>query len=245
MGALAILIRASKLLGAEVFDSENKKLGILVNVVFNTNYLNADLLIFPDEKKSILNTLLETFGDVTLDYLKEKFPAEYSEIPKEIIDRGAKPALEAIKKNLKQKKEKEMKLYYRVPLHEMKKPGQGKIKKIYVKQFRNKCPLFTCEPDKTDEDFPFFKNRSFHGLDTLLPTTLYLEPVQGLSANLSEKKGRITGLELDIDGGSVETFVARTYGKGAGEHLVPINGFNFSELKAKQMTSTPNVPDNP
>lgn len=240
------MIRASKLLGAKVVDNENKKVGLLVNVIFNTNpdYLYANLLIFPDKTKRWLNKLSEFLEGTTLDYIKENFPADYPKMAKDIAEKGSEQAFKMWKQYLEEKEEESMKTYYLVPLHEIENPGQD-YKELKIKNSLKECLQYQgCEPDK-NEDFPFFRNRSFTGLETLLTTTLTLEPVEGLKANLpDEKKGRTVDLELDPDGGSVGNLIVRTYGKGAGEHLVDAKDFDFSELKAKKTVSAPDTSDN-
>jgi hypothetical protein len=68
-----------------------------------------------------------------------------------------------------------------------------------------------------------------------------LEHVEGLKHSLPDgKKGLTVDLELDYDGGLVENLIVQTYGKGAGKYRVSTKDFDFSELKAKQMTPIPN-----
>jgi sporulation protein YlmC with PRC-barrel domain len=238
------LIRASKLLGAKVVDNDNKKIGLLVNVIFNINpdFLYANLLVFPDTTKSLLKRLSEAIKDGTLDYIEENFPADYPKV-KSLVEKGSEQTFKTLEQYLQEKEKELMKTYYVVPITETENPGQESIEKIRIKHGRVDCDQFRCEPDR-NEEFPFFRNRSFAGLETLLTTTLTLEPVEGLSATLpDDQKGRTVDLELDYDGGVVENLIVQTYGKGAGKHLVNAKEFDFSELKAKKAASLPNASD--
>jgi sporulation protein YlmC with PRC-barrel domain len=243
-GEMSRLVRASKLLGAKVVDKDNKKIGLLVNVIFNINpdFLYANLLVFPDTTKSLLKRLSDAIKDNALDYIEENFPADYPKV-KSLVEKSSEQALKMLEKYLQEKEKELMKTYYVVPVTETENPEQESIEEIRIKHGHIDCDQFRCEPD-INEEFPFFRNRSFAGLETLLTTTLNLEPVEGLSINLpDDRKGRTVDLELDYDGGVVENLVVQTYGKGAGKHLVNAKEFDFSELKAKNVSPMPNASD--
>ena len=229
------MIRASKLLGAKVFDNGNKKLGLVVNVIFGTDpdHSVANLLVFPDNTKGLLDRLSETLRDSAVDLVTEYFPADLPKV-KAFAEMGSAKGVEMWNKYVEEKKRELLQTYYVVPLIETENPGQGIIKKIKINHNKEDCDQFRCKPD--DYDFPFFRNRSFTGIGPLLKTTLTLQHVERLKNSLPDgKKGQTVDLELDYAGGLVENLIVQTYGRGAAKHRVNPKDFDFSELNAKKM----------
>lgn len=227
-----------------MFSNDNKKIGLVVNVIFSTDqdFPLAKLLVFPDTTKGLLDSIQKAAKDNALDIIKDNFPADYPKV-KAAVEKVSAQGIKILDNYLKNKEKELMETCYLVPLEETENPGQDVIKKIKINHNHEDCDQFRSEPDE-DIEFPFFRKRSFTGVQSLLTTTLNLEPVEGLKANLpNAKKGRTVDLELDYDGGLVNNLIVKTYGAGAAKHLVCAKAFDFSELKAKQIDPMPTVPD--
>lgn len=227
---------ASNLLGAKVVDIENKKIGLLVNIVFRTDpdIPSAKALIFPDKTRKWLNRLSEFIKGTTLDLIKEEFPSDYPKIAKDIAEKGSEQAFKIWEKYLEEKKEELMKTYYLVPILYAENPDEDEISEIKMKKSIYELKKYRkCKPLK--DEYPFFRDRPFNGLETLLLTTLNLEALEELkTSQLEGKKGLLMDIQLNFEEGTVGKLVVQTFGKGACENLVNPKDFDFSELTIKE-----------
>jgi sporulation protein YlmC with PRC-barrel domain len=240
------LVNASNLLGAKVVDKENKKIGLLVNIVFRNDpdIPDAKVLIFPDKPRKWLNRLSEFIKGTTLDIIKDDFPSDYPKIAKDVAEKGSEQAFKIWEKYLNEKEDELMKTYYLVPILYAENPEQDEISEMKMKKNIYELKKFKkCKP--STNEYPFFGDRSFDGLETLLPTNLNLVSIEGLKIKYLEGTiGRLIDLQLDFEGGLVEKFIVQTYGPGASQNLVNPKTLNFSELAIREKDSSSNSSDN-
>lgn len=229
------LMMASSLFKDKALGEDKKKLGTLVNIIFDKKCLEARMLIFPDEQtKWLIMKLLESGKELTGEIIKGlqlPFADKTDQIIKDMLEKGGEEAFRIAGEYLTEMKEKLKKMYYLVPSLEIVDARNEVItlersSECYEGECINMC---TC-----DDDIAFYDVGAIMDVTSLYPITLNLVSIRGLKVSDPEgKTGRIMNLQLDIEEGIISNLVIQTIGKGAGKCLVNPMDFDFSTLTSK------------
>jgi sporulation protein YlmC with PRC-barrel domain len=226
---------ASTLFKSKVLGEDKKKLGTVVNVLFDTKFLEARMLVFPDEQtKWLIRKILDSGEEITkeiIEGLQLPFAEKTNEIIEEMVKKGGKKAFKIANEYLTEMEEKLKKIYYLVPISDIVKVGKEETilaspTELYAKQ--------SCNMDTSENDVVLYGANAITDVTSLWPITLNLVKIRGEIANdVANKPGRIVNLQLNPDEGIVSNLIIQTIGKGAGKHLVKLDDFDFSTLTTK------------
>lgn len=248
-GGEKIIVSASSIRDDKVFTSDKKKIGTMVNVVFNTDpsWLLAELLVFPDGPGWIEKELASIALDKAVDVLKDLLPDEADKIAEDVMDKGTDAAVELWKKKLKEKEEKAQGSFYLVPTTQIAEFKRGKDQLIFKKDriilkdtFESIQKNYGFADDRSllKTQVAFYRAQLPSGNDeaqSLWPIDLNLNRMQGLYTRDPEgNKGRIENLQIDFKKAIPTNLVVLTLGDDAGLRLVTINDFDFKSNTVKK-----------
>ena len=229
------MIRASKLLRKKVVDNEGNKIGLLVNVIFNIDpdLLNARMLVFPYKPCRWVKVIKNIAKEGTSVVIDDKLTSGSHKLGSKLAKTGHKVVFDELDDIQKEKEEKSLVTYYLIPFSKVVDIDQKSIDEI---ELTIDCEDCQNAPRKLRKgDYPFFEDRDFDEIETMLPTTLERQPIEYLKGRLQNgKKGLIVDIELDCKKDCVENLIIEAYGNGAGEYRVDAKEFNFTELNLKQ-----------
>ena len=238
------MIRASEFLQKKVVDNEGNKLGLLVNVIFNIDpdFLNARMLVFPYKPCIWTKALKEFAKEASSGLIEAKLPSGSQKVVNPVFKAGHKAVFKVVDDDKQKKDKKLLVTYYLIPFSKVVDINQAPIDQIELTIDCEECQ--TAPRKLRTDDFPFFEDRHFDEIETMLTTTLTHQPIEGLKARLQNgKKGLIVDLELDCENDCVKNLIIKTFGSGAGEYRVNAKKFNFKELNAKKVVPLSNVSD--
>ncbi len=226
---------ASSLFKDKALGEDKKKLGTLVNIIFDRECLEARMLIFPEEEtKWLIRKLIESGKEITGEIIMElplPFADKTDQIIRKMLETGGEEAFKIARDYLAELHKKLKKMYYLVPVMEI---ADSRDKVITLenssKHYEEECiNLRTCE-----DDIAFYDVGATMDITSLLPITLNLVPIRGLKVKDSKgKTGRIMNLEVDVEEGMISNLIIQTIGKGAGKRLVNPKDFDFSTMVIK------------
>lgn len=226
---------ASSLFKDKALGENKKKLGTLVNIIFDKKCLEARMLIFPDEQtKWLIRKLIESGKEITGGIIKElqfPFADKTDQIIRDMLEKGGEEAFKIAREYLTELAEKLKKTYYLVPVWEIEKAtgkviSLGRSSECYEGECIN-MPTF-------EDDIAFYDVGAIMDVTSLWPITLNLVSIRGLKVNDPEgKTGRIMNLQLDTEEGIASNLIIQTMGKGAGKLLVNPKNFDFSTMTSK------------
>jgi sporulation protein YlmC with PRC-barrel domain len=246
-------VRACSLRNDKVFTSDKKKLGTVVNIVFNTelDWPEAKLLIFPDGPSWVEKELGGIVGEKAVEMVKDLLPEEADKITKDIQSKGTDTALRIWKDFLKKKEEKAFEKFHLIPILEINEFRRAKDQIVFKSDriiLKGDLELETskyCFADPndavSDTEVALYKAGAPEVAEDekiLWPISLNLPCIQGLLVrDCGGARGRIDDVQLNFEEGTITDLVVKTLGKGAGEHVVSIADFDFSTSTCKRLFS--------
>ena len=237
------VIEACSLRNDEVKTSDNKKVGAVVNVIFQANSRNPSvwLLIFPFEENWILEHLRNNWGGIAIDGIKMLIPEKLSEIEADIASKGTGAAEKTWRKYIEDNYEKfemRFKMAYFIPASQIDE-SKYKAGHIVLKcKWSDVCDKyrFIGEPNLRKDMAPLFKsiNVPIRNLKKLLPATLNLSPVffNYCISDSDDDEAYIDDLQLDLDTDVISGLIVQKNGASAGLYIVPPKDFDFTEMRA-------------
>lgn len=232
-------MEAYKVRNDTVCTSDNKKIGTIVNILFDSepDCLIAYILVFPREKNWIWQQLEDNWGGLTIGFIERNLtdlPSNWNEIKKRGINE-AQRVWTAYMKDNEQKKQLKHKICYLIPIDEINnlRPSDSQvILRDTFESIQNKY-CFIGDPQVCETLIPLFATPNIPTRETLLPITLNLSPVlQGLKVrDVNSKPGWIDGVQLSIKDGVINSLIIKLVGKTGGKYLVNPQDFNFDTLR--------------
>lgn len=226
-------LAASTLFKKRVIGEDKKKLGTVVNIIFDTKYFDTRILIFPaEETKLLIRKLIDSGKEITGDIIKElslPFPDETNEVIKKMIEKGKNEAIKIARDYLTEMQERLKKIYYLVPITEIVKVEKKSIVLERTSElYEGEC----CNMEPSENDVALYGENAIPDVKSLLPITLNLVKIRGEIANdPNGKPGRITNLQLDLKDNVIDSLIIQTIGRGSRKCLVNPNDFDFSTME--------------
>ena len=227
---------ASAIRNDDVTTSDGKKLGTVVNVIFEADSAcpMAYILVFPHERNWFLQQISENWGGIATSFVERNLP----ELPvgwDEIKKRGtgeAQRVWNAYFNANEQKRQLAHKICYLILVSEI---GDSNGTRVVLKEKFDGIRDDYCyigEPQVSDTIVPFYATLNIPVRESLLPITLNLSPsFQQLKIRDSNRNpGWIHDLQLNTETRLVSAFVVQVAGKDAGDYLVSPEDFDFSTL---------------
>ena len=229
------VIKASSLFKENVVGKDKKKLGTVVNIIFDRKYFVARMLIFPDEEtKSILKKILDSGKEISSDVIMDlslPFDDNTDKILKKMMEKGREEAFKIARDYLTEMEDRLKKIYYLVLITEIDKMEK---KPITLKCASKLYEKGSCNMGTTENDVAFYEGCAIPEVKSLWPISLNLVKLRGEFANDPEDKpGIIVNLQLDLDAAVVSNLIIQTIGKGACKRLVDLKQFDFSTMSTK------------
>ena len=233
-----MLVKASAIRNDSVSTLDGKKLGTVVNVVFEADSVCpiAYILVFPHERNWLLQQIKENWGGITTSFIERNLP----ELPQgwdEVKKRGtgeAQRVWNAYVKDNEQKRQLANKICHLILISEIDDSKLAENQVVLKEEFDsirdNYC--YIGEPQISDTLVPFYATPNIPARESLLPITLNLNPAfQRLKIRDSnENPGWIHYVQLDTETRLVACFVVQVAGRDAGDYLVKPQDFDFSTL---------------
>lgn len=229
------LVEASRLFKEKVVGEDKKKLGNVVNIIFDRKYFITRMLIFPDEEtKTFLKKLLDSGKEISGDVIKGlslPFDEKTDEILKKMMEKGRKEAFKIAREYLVEMEDRLKKIYYLVSIAEIDIVEKDKIVlKSAAESYEKEC----CNMDTSEDDVVLYGVNSIPDVKSLWPITLNVVKIRGEMANDQKNEpGRIMNLQLDQDTALVSNLIIQTVGRNAGKRLVDPKQFDFSTMSTK------------
>ena len=252
-GECGVAVEASLIRNDSVFTRDGKNIGTIVNVIVKCDsaYPVASLLVFPHEKNWLGNYIKENWGKITIDTIKQAFPAEAPKILDDVKNKGAEEAEKVWKAYLNDNIEKAqmaLKKCYLIPSLLVDEPKRKK-EKLFLKADLEHIEAKYCSigepPVSEDEDMAFFAthNKPMRDQDSLLPITLNLEAMQRLEVrDCQGERGWVDDIQLDFKVGKIANIVVQNIGEDPGNRLINPGDFNFDKFTSKStFTSYPKL----
>jgi sporulation protein YlmC with PRC-barrel domain len=229
-------VRASSLRNDDVTTADDKKLGTVVNVIFEaeSGCPVAYILVFP-EINWLLEKIRENWGGITIGFIERNlpdFPQGWDEIKKKGTGE-AQRVWDAYYRDNAQKRQLANKTCYLIPISEIDEPklsgNQVVLKSKFDDILNNYCHLG--EPRVSDILVPLYATPN-KPTRNLLQVTLNLQPVfQQLKVRDSNRNpGWVLDVQLDTEQRVVANIIVQVAGKDAGDYLVSPQDFDFSTL---------------
>ena len=232
-------LRASDLLRDKVLCTNDKKLGEVVNVVFNPELHDARIVVFPEKLTRFdLRGLIDLGFDIGVDALKglnlpfDEKMKEYVElaINDDTIDKTSEFFKGQIQNYLKDMEDKLREMYFLVPAFEIK---ESSTKTLRLKDDREKYYTWF-NASTSEDDLCYFHEIAYTDSENKFKITLEKGSIRGQIVKDSEgRRGRLSDLVFIPSTCLVTELKVDTVGVGAGQRSIKIEDFNF-----KEMTST-------
>lgn len=228
-------LEASTLFKKRVLGQDKKKLGTVVNIIFDTEYFDARILIFPaEETKMLITKLIDSGKEITSDIIKElslPFSDETDEVIKKMIEKGKDEALRIARDYLLEMQERLKKIYYLVPIAEIIKVEKKSISlERNSEMYEGEC----CNMETSENDVTLYGENAIPDVKSLLPISLNLVKIRGEITNDTDgKPGRIINLQLNLKDNVIESVIVQTIGRGSKKCLINPKDFDFSTMVTK------------
>ncbi len=226
MGEEKNFVTAFQIHKGKVFTSDQKKIGIIVNLIIDPEMdFAARLLIFPEEKPWWIDWLSQRGQEMSLDLIKQVLPEETDKILKDVAEKGPDVALQLWKEHLKRRK------CYLVSLLEISKiDGQT----VHLKSSLNQIETGYGDIATNENEIAFFDEDALSSDEnkTLLSITLELPNFKGKKVSDQQGgKGRIFNIQLDTTRGQVTNIIVQTVGENPGNHIISSKDFDWSTFE--------------
>ena len=225
-------VNASSLFLDKVVDSENKKLGEIVNLVFNNKAHDSSILVFPEESSWLdLQALLDLGDKLSKDTIKScNLP--FSEQLNSLIKDGFEYSEEYIKnqgqKYLKEIDKRFKSSYYLIPVSEI---GESKEKQLVLSGTLS--DYTSCQNGEVfEDDFVYLGEKAYIDSCSALKITLDKGSIRGQYIKDTKGNfGKISDLVIDTDTSMVSSLKVRCLGNVVGEKSVDITKVDFEKMK--------------
>lgn len=251
-----MLTEAGNLRNSKVQTKDGKIVGNVQNILFDVDpqvdSVSAFVLVFPSEPNWFKQYVKQNWGQIGIESVKIFVPSEAAQIVKDVEAKGEAEALKVWKVYLDTNAEKlqqALKRCHLIPCTEIDATNFSKdqinlnINSKDIEDYGHFGLPPMAEASQTMLAFYGAPNMPMKDQSSMLPITLNKTPMHGKSMIDSERqKGWIFDMQLEIEHGTIDSFIVNSTGESAGKHTVPIKDVNFDTMKMKKGKSFKNCP---
>jgi hypothetical protein len=230
-----------KFMTSEIFRNEaagidGSKLGTIVNIVFDSESLEARMVIFPDRKASSwIMDLIGTAGYLGRDMLYPMTDS-FSVSESDVILRGVDEATRRLQDKMIDSESKTKLAYFLLPISEISKIDEDK--KTLLEHEAERYGDYLNIPVEVEE-VAFYHDELYYDPDRFYGITLNLPTLRGLRIRDPEKKkARVLDMQCDLVEGLVTNVIVQSPGKGVKKRVIPAEEIDFSNMECDNPIST-------
>jgi hypothetical protein len=215
-------------------NASDGSLGLLVNLLFDRESLEARIVVFPKLKSTKrLEEVARSLGSLGASALSTASYGLYdtigsaSSVVSDITYEGVRKA----EQKIYDRKQEIATIYFLIPASEISSVEDEDIK---LELDSEEYELYR-NMRGTQNDLAFFNDEMFRESERYTGISLNMTTVRGLNVKDAEnRKGRIIDILFDPYKGVATHFVVKTIGKGAKPRMLDFNSFDLNEMKASK-----------
>lgn len=234
------MIEAGSLRNKTVLSSDNKTIGVIQNIIFETDPNNplAYILVFLKQPNWLKKYITDNWGSISIKTIIALIPEQATQISIDLKEKGEAETLKiwgAYLKNKAAKNNASLKCYM-FPSNFLDEASckEKEIKLKTPEKDLNDFLSIDIPPmaQSTEDMYAFYENSLERQLDCVIPVTLNKIPLhlKTLKDNL-HNKGLISDVQIDSINGQVAYFIVNVMGLNAGKRLVSLNEIDFTTQK--------------